>query len=379
MIYLDNNATTPIDPEVSDAVFSSLRRDFGNPSSGHFAGKKAREAVEQSRATIATFLGCKTGEILFTSGGTESNNLAIIGTAALRGKGHIVTSAIEHPSVIAACRHLESLGFEVTYVDANGEGVIPAEGIEKAIRDDTILLSVMHANNETGVIQPVEEIGAAARQRGIPFHVDAAQTIGKTPFTLGSMPADLLTVVPHKFYGPKGVGGLFIRSGTPVSPILYGAGHERGIRPGTENVPGIVGFAKTCQIADRDLEMRVARTANLSALLFNTLKAGITDLRLNGHISHRLPNTLNVMFPGVSSGELVSRIGNSVAASTGSACHAGSQTPSSVLLNMGLTAEEVLSSMRLSVGKDNTEEEILEAATIISAAVHELRKVKSLS
>jgi cysteine desulfurase len=373
MIYLDNNATTPVDPEVSDAVFSSLRRDLGNPSSVHLPGRKANEAVEFSRKYVADLLNCSVEEICFTSGGTESNNLAIIGTAMLHKKGHIITSAIEHPSVVNTCLYLESLGFEVTYAPVNSEGMVEVESIKESIRKETILISIMHSNNETGVIQPIEEIGAVAKERGITFHVDAAQSIGKMHFN-PDPPVNLLTIVSHKFYGPKGVGALYVRNGTHLKPIIFGAGHERGLRPGTENVAGIVGLGKACQIAKRDIKLRVAHTTALRDLILHQLKSALPDLTLNGHRTQRLSNTLNMRVPGVLSSELVELLKDRVAVSTGSACHAGKMKPSIVLKNMGLSDEEALSSIRLSVGKDNTEDEIKEAVQIIVSAVQELRK-----
>ena len=374
MIYLDSNATTPVDPEVSDAVFSSLKRDFGNPSSSHLAGRKAREAVESSRMDVADFLGCSADEVYFTSGGTESNNLALIGSALFFRKGHLITSSIEHPSVLNTCRHLESLGFGVTYAGADREGIVNIEEIKRAVRKDTFLISVMHANNETGVLQPIEEIGSIARTCGAAFHVDAAQSIGKVQFGLAGSDIDFMTVAAHKFYGPKGIGALYVRTGAHILPLLFGAGHERGLRPGTENVAGIVGFGKACLIGKRDIKLRVAHTLQLRDLLLDSLRPLIPGIRLNGHALHRLPNTANIMIPGISSYELVDKIKDQVALSTGSACHSGEQTPSPVLKTMGLSDEEALSSVRLSLGKDNTEDEILRAAGIIAGAARGLNR-----
>lgn len=374
MIYLDNNATTPVDPEVSDAIFSSLRRDFANPSSSHLPGRRAREVIENCRLRVAGFLGAGPDEVVFTSGGTESNNLAILGTALFRGSGHIVTSAIEHPSVINTCRRLQALGFEVTYVRVDSEGIVDVDELKKSVKENTVMISVMHANNETGVIQPVDEIGAAAAVRGVTFHSDAAQCVGKMYLGQGAPPADLMTIVAHKFYGPKGVGALYVKKGTEVNPVFFGAGHERGLRPGTENVSGIVGLEKACLLARRDIGLRVAHTARLRDLFLDGLTSEVPGLALNGHKTLRLPNTLNVRIPGIYSDDLVEKIGDRVAASAGSACHSGGRSPSSVLKNMGLSDEEALSSIRLSLGKDNTEEEIMEAIAIISTAVRELRK-----
>ncbi|MDH4232334.1 MAG: cysteine desulfurase, partial [Nitrospirota bacterium] len=374
MIYLDNNASTPVDPEVSDAIFSCLKRDFGNPSSSHMQGRRAKELIESSRAAISAFLECSPDEIYFTSGGTESNNLALLGTAMLHHSGHIITSAIEHPSVFNVVKHLESMGFEVTFLDCDSSGIIKPEELSKAVKKNTFLISIMHANNETGVLQPIEELGAIAKRHGIVFHVDAAQSIGKSYFTLNASPVDMLTLVPHKFYGPKGIGGLYIKNGCRLSPLMFGANHERGLRPGTENVPGIAGFAKTCQIAMRDIKLRVSHTTHLREILFRELQSGIPGILLNGHRTKRLPNTLNVYIPGIPADGLVNTVREQVAISSGSACHSGNLLPSRVLKCMGLSDREALSSIRLSVGKDNTEDDIQKAAGIIINAVRSLRK-----
>ena len=374
MIYLDNNATTPVDPEVTDAIFSCLKRDFGNPSSSHLQGRKAKEVVETSRKYISELLECSQQEIFFTSGGTESNNLALLGTGKLHQTGHIITSVIEHPSVFNVVKHLESRGFEVTYILPDSTGVVNLEELSKAIKKNTILISIMHSNNETGVIQPIEDIGNLAKQNSIAFHVDAAQSIGKSNLTLNNSSIDMLTLVPHKFYGPKGIAALYLRSGCRLSPLMFGAGHEMGLRPGTENVPGISGFAKACQITMRDLKLRISHTSHLRELLFLKLQQGIPDIMLNGHKTKRLPNTLNVCIRGISSDELVNKIADQVAISSGSACHSGKQTASRVLKAMGLSDQDALSSIRLSIGKDNTEDEIHTAAEIILSAVSDLRK-----
>ena len=373
MIYLDNNASTPVDPEVSDTIFSCLKRDFGNPSSVHLQGRKAREVIENSRKSISDLLECSQKEIFFTSGGTESNNLALLGTGMHHKTGHIITSSIEHPSVLNTVRHLESRGFQVTYIDADSTGAVRPEEIIKAVRNNTILISIMHANNETGVLQPIEEIGALVKKHAITFHVDAAQSIGKSYFTLRNSNIDMLTIAPHKFYGPKGIGALYIRSGCNVFPLMFGADHEMGLRPGTENVPGIAGFAKACKLTMSDLKLRVSHTSRLQEILFQRLLNGIPDIVLNGHKTNRLPNTLNIGIPGISSDDLVNALKDQVAISSGSACHSGKQTPSRVLKSMGLSDQEALSSIRLSVGKDNTEDEIQKAAEIIVSAVHTLR------
>lgn len=373
MIYLDNNATTPVDPEVADAVFSSLRRDIGNPSSSHLPGRKTREVIENARHHVSALLGVDSSEIYFTSGGTESNNLALLGTALLHRKGHIITSVIEHPSILNTCRHLESLGFEVSYAPVDRDGRIITDEVKNLLKNSTILISVMHSNNETGVIQPVEEIGALAREKGVIFHVDAAQSIGKMNFMPEGSLVDMITIVSHKFYGPKGIGALYIRKGIRVLPLIFGGGHEGGIRPGTENVSGIVGMGKACEIARRDMKLRVSHTTHMRDLLYQLLHSLLPDMALNGHKVHRLPNTLNVRIPGVNGHDLIEKIGEQVAASTGSACHSGKQVPSAVLKGMGLSDTEALCSIRLSVGKDNTDEEIARASEIIAGSANHLR------
>ncbi len=373
MIYLDNNASTPVDPEVADAVYSSLRRTFGNPSSAHDKGREARHVLESYRNTVAEILGCSSDEIIFTSGGTESNNLAILGLAGSFGRGHIITSAIEHPSVLLACRHLEQTGYSVTYVGVTAEGVVDLDQLMNAITRETVLISVMHANNETGVIQPLEEICRIARSRDIAFHTDAAQTVGKIPFSLSGSVVDMMTIAGHKCYGPKGIGALYRRRNLKLSQLLFGAGQEMGQRPGTENIAGIAGLAKALQLAVRDGSLRFTHTGRLSQLLYTRLISAFSDITLNGHGTQRLPNTLNIRFPGTLSHELVEKLKDRVALSTGSACHAGTHAPSPVLTAMGLSHDEALSSVRISVGKDNTGEEIEEAAAQIIEAVHILK------
>lgn len=368
MIYLDHNASTPVDPEVADAVHSALRLNFGNPSSAHGAGVRAKAAVEKARAEVAGCIGASPEEIFFTSGGTESNNLAILGAALQKGKGHIITSVIEHPSVMNPCRYLEKNGFAVTYVSVDSEGRLAAEEVRKAVRKETILITIMHANNETGVLQPVEEIGALAGERDIVFHTDAAQSVGKIPVDVVKLKVDMLTVASHKFYGPKGVGALFVRNGVQLKPILFGAGHEKGLRPGTENVPGIVGLGKTCEMTRLFLRERTAHVKKLTDMLFAGLRERLEDIKINGSQTLRLPNTLNICIPGVDSTDLLEKIKDKVAATAGSACHSGQRTPSAVLMAMGMPETDALSSVRLSTGKDNTEEEIKEAIEIIARA-----------
>lgn len=367
MIYLDHNATTPIDEEVKNAMLDAFPL-FGNPSSGHSIGRAAKAAVDNARRQVADLIGADTSEIIFTSGGTESNNLAIIGTAYKHQKGHIITSVIEHPAVLNPVKWLETRGFEAAYLSADSNGRISPEDVKKAIRRDTFLITIMHSNNETGVLQPIREIGMIAREYGITFHSDAAQSIGKMEVGISDLEVDMLTVVSHKFYGPKGIGALYVKNGIELMPIMFGAGHERGIRPGTENVIGIVGIGKACETAGRNMSFRYDHTLKLRDKFFSLLKNEI-DVKLNGHETLRLPNTLNVSIKGVTGNDLVEKLKDSVAFSAGSACHSGTCKPSSVLKAMGLSDEDALSSIRLSVGKDNTEKEIEIAAEMIINAV----------
>lgn len=375
MIYLDNNASTPVDPEVADLMYSALRLNFGNPSSSHEIGLRARTSIEKARSQVAELIGAQGEEIFFTSGGTESNNLAIFGIAQRKGKGHIITSIIEHPSVINPCRHLEERGFDVTYVKVNKNGEVDPGDIKRAIKKDTILITIMHANNETGILQPISEIGVLAVETGIVFHTDAAQTLGKISLNIADLNVGMLTIATHKFYGPKGIGALYIRKGMELSPILFGAGHEKGLRPGTENVPGIIGIGKTCEMAAIYKKDRASHMKKITEMFYTGLREKIEGLKLNGNETNRLPNTLNICVRGIDSMDLLEKIKDKIAASAGSACHAGLKKPSPVLTAMGLSDADAMSSIRLSTGKDNTEEEIKEAVEIIAKAVQELRQM----
>lgn len=364
MIYLDCNATTPVDREVREAVDACLLDVFGNPSSSHLEGRKARAVVEKAREELASLIDCHPEEIYFTSGGTESNNLAVLGTILKHGKGHVITSKIEHPSITNAMKHLQALGFEVTYLGVDNFCRVSTDDVESAIRKDTVLISIMHSNNETGTLQPVEEISSVARKRRIPFHTDAAQSVGKVAVDAGT--ADMMTIAGHKFYGPKGIGAIYIRRGLEPSPIMYGAGHEGGLRPGTENVPGIVGLGKAAEIAMRDLEKRVESAWNLRKLFLDGLIEGWRGVRLNGHPEFTLPGTLNLCLSGTVSSDIVASLGEKVALSAGSACHEGLNAPSAVLKAMGLSDGDAIASLRVSIGKDNTEAEIRAAVEMLS-------------
>ena len=371
-IYLDNNATTPLIPEVADVMAGCLKENFGNPSSAHYYGNKARQAVEKARKQAAGLINAKPDEMIFTSGGTEANNMAILGTASRFQSGHIITSCIEHPSVMNPLKYLEGLGFKATYLPVDKNGIINTRSLEKGLRKSTILITIMHSNNETGAIQPIAEIGKIANMRGIVFHCDAAQSAGKVPLDVKKLNIDLLTMVSHKFYGPKGIGALYIKTGAELKPILYGASHEKGLRPGTENVAGIAGLGKASEIAKKEMRTRVSGMRYLAKILFNELRKQIPDIKLNGHPSRRIPNTLNLSFPNVPGSLLLDRLKNEIAASTGSACHEGSRSPSHVLKAMGVSDRDAFSAVRLSLGRSNTEAQIRKAAKVIVKAYRDL-------
>ena len=333
-VYLDHNATTPVLPEVVDAMLPYLREHFGNPSSAHAYGRHASVAVARARIQVAALLGCDADEVVFTSGGTEANNLAIHGVieAGIDRRG-IVTTTIEHPATEQPCAWMERHGRTVTRIPADNEGRVRVEDARTAIDSDTALVTVMHSNNETGVLQPVEEIAQLAHQWGAIVHSDAAQSVGKIALNVRTLEIDLLSVAGHKLYAPKGVGALYIRRGTLLAPFALGAGHERGLRPGTENVASIVGLGKACEIAARDLDEVAAGIRQLRDRLWQGLVSAVPGIRLNGHRSLRLPNTLNVRFPDVG-GNAILGGAPEIAASTGSACHAGSESDS-VRLTLG--------------------------------------------
>ncbi len=357
-IYLDFNASTPIAPEVAEAMTPFLSQHFGNPSSQHWAGIPAKEAVEHARQQVADLLQCSPSEIVFTSGGSESNNHAIKGVFfALREKGnHIITTQIEHPAVINPCGFLEKLGAKVTYVPVDRYAKVEPQDIRKTITGRTILITVMHANNEVGTIQPIEEISKMAKERGIIFHTDAAQSVGKIATKVDDLGVDLLSIAGHKLYAPKGVGALYIRKGIPIEPLIHGAGHESGRRAGTENVLLILGLGKACEIAKRYLNDD--RILKLRDRFWKLLQDNFGDrIVLNGHPFQRLPNTLNISFLGKVGGEILSRL-DGVAASTGAACHSGSVELSPVLKAMGISPEVGMGAIRFSLGRTTTIQEL---------------------
>jgi len=367
-IYLDHNATTPLLAEVVDAMLPYLRKHFGNPSSGHVYGRQARDAVEAARAQVASLIGATSAEIVFTSGGTEANNLAIRGTAASRpDRKHIVTSVIEHPATTNPCRLLEQHGWEVTWLGVDQAGRVYVDDVQHAVNERTSLVTLMHANNETGTLQPVAEVAPAVHEAGALLHTDAAQSVGKVALRVDQLGVDLLSIAGHKLYAPKGVGALYVRDGVTLEPMLRGAGHERGLRPGTENVASIVGLGVACEVAAASLAEESVRVRALRDKLWSLLQAQIPDLALNGHETQRLPNTLNVRFPG-GLGSAVLAGAPGVAASTGSACHEGGESASAVLLAMGVTADEALGSVRLSLGRETTDEDVQRAAQMLVRA-----------
>jgi len=361
-IYLDHNATTPILPEVVDAMLPYLREHFGNPSSSHVYGRRAHDAIARARGQVAALLGCDDDEVIFTSGGTEANNLAIRGVVEARSvRRHVVTTVVEHSAIAHPCAWLERHGIRVTRIGVDGDGRARVDEARAAIAADTGLVSVMHSNNETGVLQPVAEITGLAHEFGAVLHTDAAQSVGKVALNVRQIGVDLLSVAGHKLYAPKGVGALYVRRGTLMVPFVLGAGHERGLRPGTENVAAIVGLGVACEIAGRDMEIVGARVAGLRDELWERLAAAVPGIQLNGHRTLRLPNTLNVRFPGTS-GNAILDGAPAIAASTGSACHAGRESASAVVLAMAVAPDEAIGSVRLSLGRGTTAADIVVAA-----------------
>ncbi len=365
-IYLDYNATTPIDPVVADAMRPYLTDFFGNPSSIHAEGLRAKQGVESARKSVAEMLNCHPDEIIFTSGGTESNNFAIKGIAlANRKKGnHIITSCIEHPSVLEVCHYLEKQGFTVSYLPVDEYGQVDPAEVKKNITSSTILVTIMHANNETGTIQPVEEIGRIAGKHGIPFHSDAAQSAGKIPLDVDKMGVGLLSLAGHKIYAPKGVGVLYIRRGVHLEKLIHGANHEQNLRAGTENVMSVVGFGKACEIVVNNQHQPVVSLRELRDFLYHEIKKEIPEIKLNGHPEQRLPNTLNISFPGVEAPLLIEKMAP-VAASAGAACHSGSEVISPVLSAMKVPDHFAMGSIRFSLGRMTTQTEIDTAIPLI--------------
>ena len=368
-IYLDYNASTPIAPEVAAVMRQAMEGAFGNPSSPHWAGEPAREIVERARAQVASLLGCEPSEVVFTSGGSESNNLALKGVffASQRGRKHIITTRIEHPAIVEPCRFLERLGAEVTWLPVDATGRIDLGDLRRAITPDTILISVMHANNEVGTIQPIEEISVIAREHGVLFHTDAAQSVGKIPTRVDDLGVDLLSIAGHKLYAPKGIGALYVRSGVVLEPLIHGADHEGGRRAGTESALLTAALGEACRLAS-DLSDQ-ERIVALRDRLWHALKGRLGErVVLNGHPVFRLPNTLNVSFVGRDGGALLATL-EGVAASTGSACHADRVELSPVLEAMGVTPEVGMGAVRLSLGRGTTAGDVDAVAEVLADAV----------
>jgi cysteine desulfurase len=368
-IYLDYNASTPIAPEVTAAMRPFLEDHFGNPSSGHWAAAGAKVAIERARGQVAALLGSESEEIVFTSGGSEANNLALKGVAwALQAKGdHIITSAVEHPAILEPCRFLRELGYSVTVVPVDRFGRIDPDDVRCAITPRTILVSLMHANNEVGTIQPIEEVSWITRERGILFHTDAAQAVGKIPTNIDALGVDLLTIAGHKLYAPKGVGALYVRHGTPLEPLIHGGGHEGGRRGGTESALLAVGLGSACALARNLAPMQ--RVRSLRDRFWQRLQTHFGDrVTLNGHPDHRLPNTLNVSFAGRVGAEILAKL-EGVAASTGSACHAGQVELSPVLKAMKVAPQIGMGAIRFSLGRATTQEEIDAVADEVAGVV----------
>ncbi len=381
-VYLDHAATTPLHPEVSSLMCEFMAETFGNPSSLHSFGREARKWMEEARQKVAELIGAASEEIIFTSGGTEADNLAILGVAwSRREKGnHLITSAIEHHAVLDTCEFLARNGFEVTVLPVDGYGVVDPDAVRRAIRKNTILISIMHANNEIGTIEPIEEIGRIAREHGVVFHTDAVQTAGKIPVNVVDLGVDLLSLSAHKIYGPKGVGALYIRNGIRIKPVLHGGGQERKLRSGTENTIGIVGFGKAAEIAARDLEQEASRTRTLRDRLIQGVFEKIPEVRLNGHPEQRLPHNANFSFSYVEGESLILGLDlQGIAASSGSACSSRSLQPSHVLKALGLPPELVHGSVRMTLGRANTGADIDYVLEVLPGIVERLRRFSPLA
>jgi len=380
-IYLDHSATTRTDEDVATAMLEYMTGNYGNPSSVHSFGRSARKAVEEAREKAAKAIGAEPNEIIFTSGGTEADNLAVRGVAYANKKrgNHIITSSIEHHAVLDACKALERDGFQVTYVPVDEDGMVNIEDIRNAITDQTILISIMHANNEVGTIQPIREIGALARAKGVFFHSDTVQSVGKIPVDVNELNIDLLSISAHKFYGPKGIGCLYMRKGVRMLPISFGGSQERKRRPGTLNVPGIAGFGLAIEKAVGSLDEQAAFQARLRDKLIKEITARVEDVKLNGHPTERLPNNVNLSFRYIEGESLLLSLDmKGIAASSGSACTSGSLDPSHVLLALGLSHEIAHGSLRMTLGKDNTEEEIDYVIKVLPEIVERLRAMSPL-
>ncbi len=374
MIYLDNAASTPVADAVLQEMLPYLKENYGNPSSIHRFGRIATKAIEISRKRVAELIGAQPNEILFTSGGTESNNTALFGV--MTKKGRLITSSIEHDAILEPCKKLESQGCDVVYLPVDSTGTIDLGKLKDTITKDTLLVSIMYANNEVGTIQPIKEIAQICKQNDVPFHTDAVQAVGKIPINVKDLGVDLMSISSHKINGPKGIGALYIRDGFKINPLVLGGGQEGGLRSGTENVSNIVGFGKACQLAKENLDKNIAYLKSLRDNLINQVTKGITHVTLNGHKENRLPNNAHFTFLGVNGEDLIIKLDeNDIAASTGSACSVKTQKASHVLAAMGFSHEQITGSLRLTVGLANTTQEIDQTVSTLKKVVAELRAV----
>lgn len=380
-VYMDHSATTPVDPDIAHLMVKYMTEDFGNPSSVHSFGREVKKALEEAREQVATAIGAQPQEIIFTSGGTEADNGAIIGVATANCKkgNHIITSAIEHHAVMDTCHHLEKNGFTVTYLPVDEYGLVRVEDVQKAITPETVLITLMHANNEVGTIQPIAEIGALAKEHGVLMHVDAVQSFGKIPVDVNELNVDLLSLSSHKIYGPKGVGCLYIRKGIRWTPVTFGGAQERKRRAGTENIPGIIGFGQAAQRAVAELEEQAQYLQKLRDRLIQGIEEQIDHIKLNGHPEQRLPNNVNFSFQFIEGESLLLSLDmRGIAGSSGSACTSGSLDPSHVLLAMGLSHEIAHGSLRLTLGKGNTMEDVEYVLNALPEIVDRLRQMSPL-
>jgi len=374
-VYLDHNASTPVHPEVLAEMVPFFAEVYGNPSSIHGFGREARDGVEQARERIGRFLTVPPQEIVFTSGGTESDNFGVKGLAWARGKGHLITSRVEHHAVLRTCQALEAHGFDVTYVGVDAHGVVDPDDVRRALRPDTIAISLMHANSEVGTLQPIGAIGRLARERQIPFHVDAVQTFGKLPLDVEALGVDVLSFSGHKIYGPKGIAGLYVRKGTRMVAIQHGGEHERRRRAGTENVPGIVGLGKAVEVRARDMRAEAERVTALRNRLWEGVRARVPEIRLSGHPTERLPGTASLLVRHVESESIVLGLDlKGIAVSAGSACTAGNVEPSHVLVAMGVPLDWAMGAVRCSLGRSTTAEDIDYVIESVETVVTKLRR-----
>jgi len=374
-VYLDHNASTPVHPEVVAEMLPYFSDVYGNPSSVHGFGRDARAAVDAARDRVAAFLRVRPEELVFTSGGTESDNFGVKGLALARGSGHVITSRVEHHAVLRSAQALEAQGFTVTYLPVDQYGMVDPDDVRRALRPDTIAISIMHANSEVGTIQPVRAIGALARDAGVPFHVDAVQTFGKVEVDVHAMNIDALSFSSHKIYGPKGIAGLYIRRGTKMVSIQHGGEHERRRRAGTENVPGIVGLGKAVEIRARDMKAEAERVSALRDRMWEGIRARVPDVRLNGHPTERLPGTANVCYRNVESESIVLGLDlKGIAVSAGSACTAGSVEPSHVLVAMGVPLDWAMGAVRSSLGRSTTTEDVDFVVASVTEVVSRIRQ-----